>query len=58
MDESFQNYSLTQDFEADFPRKVSLKMLNQADLNSFSDLFSVHLWANDHLNLKLLTLCV
>ena len=28
MDESFQEYSLIQDFEADFPKKVSLKMLN------------------------------
>ena len=26
--ESFQDYSSTQDFEADFPWKVSLKMLN------------------------------
>ena len=26
--------------------------------NSFSDLFTVHLWAIDHLNLKLLTLCM
>ena len=29
MGESFQ------DFEADFPQKVSLKMLNQAGFNSF-----------------------
>ena len=28
MGESFQDYSLIQDFEADFPQKVSLKMLN------------------------------
>ena len=26
--ESFQDYSLIQDGEADFPQKVSLKMLN------------------------------
>ena len=26
--ESFQDYSWIQDFEADFPEKVSLKMLN------------------------------
>ena len=57
MGESFQNYSRIQDFEADFPQKVSLKMMNKADFNSFSDLLSVHLWAIDHLNLKLLTLC-
>ena len=48
MGESFQDYSLIQDFEADFPQKVSLKMLNLADFNS-SDLFSVHLWAIGHL---------
>ena len=29
---------------------VSLKMLNSADFNSFFDLFTVHLWAIDHLN--------
>ena len=28
MGESFQDYSSIQDFEADFPQKVSLKMLN------------------------------
>ena len=28
MGESFQNYSWIQDFDADFPQKVSLKMLN------------------------------
>ena len=55
--ESFQDYSWIQDFEADFPQKVSLKMLNWADFNSFIDLFSVCLWAIDNLNLKLLTLC-
>ena len=28
-------YSLIQDFETDFPQKVSLKMLNEGDFNSF-----------------------
>ena len=28
--------------------KVSLKMLNLADFNSFSDLFSVHFRTSDH----------
>ena len=41
MGEQFQGYSRIQDFEADFPKKVSLKILNWADYNSFSDLFSV-----------------
>ena len=38
MGESFQDYSWIQDFEADFPQKVSLKILNSAGNNSFSDL--------------------
>ena len=37
MDESFQDYSWIQDLEADFPQRVSLKMLNKADFNSDSD---------------------
>ena len=41
MGESFQDYSWIQDFEADFPQKVSPKMLNYGDHNSFSDLFLV-----------------
>ena len=59
MGESFQGYHkfrilrLTfcgiQDFEADFLWKVSLKMLNKADFNSFSGLFSVHLRTIDYL---------
>ena len=57
MGESFRDYSQIQDFEADFPHKVSLNMLNWTDFNSFSGLFSVYLLAIDHLNLKLLTLC-
>ena len=48
MDESFQDYSPIQNFEADFPQKVGLKMLNIGDCNRFSDLYSI-----DHLNLKL-----
>ena len=47
--ESFQDYSWIQDFEADILRKVSLKMLNYGDHNSFSDLFSVFLRIFDHL---------
>ena len=39
MGESFQDYSEIQDFEADFPSKVSLKLLNQGDYNVFSDLY-------------------
>ena len=33
-------------------QNVSFKMLTKADFNSFSDLFSVHLWAVGHINLK------
>ena len=54
MGESFQDYSWIQDFEADFPLKVSLKILNQADFYGFFDLISVYLKTIDHLNLKLL----
>ena len=43
MGESFQDYSWIQDFEADFPKKVSLKMLNSAAKHSFSDLVSSYL---------------
>ena len=53
MGKSFQDYSLIQDFEADFPQKVSLKMLNLGDHNSCSDLFSVCLRTFEHLNFKL-----
>ena len=49
----FQDYSWIHDFEADFSQKVSLKMLNLGDHNSFSDLFSVCVRTIDHLNLKL-----
>ena len=58
MGEHFQDYSWIQDFKADFLQKVSLKMLNKADFNSFSDLYPVRLWAIDHLNLILLSLCL
>ena len=53
MGESFQDYSWIQDFEADFPQKVSLEILNLGDNNSFFDLFSVCLKTIDYLNLKL-----
>ena len=53
MGESFQDYSLIQDFEADFPYKVSLKMLNYGDYNSFYDLFSDYLNTINHINIKL-----
>ena len=53
MGESFQDCSWIQDFEADFSQKVSLKILNLADSNSFLDLFSVYLKMIDCLNLKL-----
>ena len=53
MSESFQDYSSILDFEADFPQKVSLKMLNQGDYNTLSDLFSVCQKTIEHLNLKL-----
>ena len=43
MDESIQDFSCIQDFEAIY--KVSLKMLNSAENTSFSDLVS------DNLNL-------
>ena len=49
MGESFQDYSWIQDFEADFPKKVSLKMLNSADNDSFSDFVSVYLKVFDYL---------
>ena len=39
--------------KADFLWKVSHKMLNQGDYNSFSDLFSVFQKTIEHLNLKL-----
>ena len=39
MGESFQDYSWIHDFEADFPQKFSLKMLNKGDRNSFSVYF-------------------
>ena len=54
MDESFQDYSGIQDFEADFPQKDSPKILNLATSNDFLGLISVYLKTIDHLNLKLL----
>ena len=38
---------------ADFPQKVSLKLLNQGDYNSLSDLLSVCQKTIEYLNLKL-----
>ena len=38
--------------------KVSLKMLNSANYNSFSDVFSVCLKTIDALSLKLLSFCM
>ena len=35
-----------------FPQKVSLKILNSADYNSFSDLVSVYLKVFDHYTWK------
>ena len=52
----FQDYSRIQDFEANFPQKVSLKMLNLANYNSPSALYSVYLKTIDHLKMKLLKL--
>ena len=48
MGERVQDYSRIQDFEADFPLKVSLKMLNSVDNDSFSDIVSVDLKVFDH----------
>ena len=33
------------------------QILNEADYNNFSDLFSINLETNEHLNLKLLIVC-
>ena len=48
MAESFHDYSVIQDFEADFPQKVSLKILNYADFYGFFDSISVYLKTGDH----------
>ena len=53
MGESFQDFLWIQHFEDDFPQKVILKMLNEGDYISFSDLFLVCLRTTDHLNVKL-----
>ena len=50
--ESFQDYSWIQDFETGFPYNVSLKILNLADHDSLSDLFSAYLKTIGHLNFK------
>ena len=54
MGEIFQDYSWIQDFEADFLWKVSLKILNYAEYNSFSDIYTIDLKTIKHLNLKYL----
>ena len=46
----FRIISEIQDFEADFPQKVSLKILNKEDYNSFFVLHSSYLNMIDHLN--------
>ena len=56
--ESLQAYFWIQDFEAVFPKKVSLKILNSGEYNSLSILFSECLKTVDHLNLKLLSFIV
>ena len=40
--EIFQDCSKIQDFEADFPQKVSLKKLNKENDSDHSDFFSVY----------------
>ena len=52
MGKRFQDKYRIHDFEADFPQKVSLKMLNPAHYSCISDSFIVYLKAIDHLNLK------
>ena len=54
MGESFQDYSRIQDFEADFPKKVSLKTLNSADYYRFLNLYSVCLKAAYSVTLNIL----
>ena len=44
-------------FEADFPQKVSLKILNSAACSSFCDLFSDCLKTINYLNMNLLIFC-
>ena len=50
MDESFQDYSCIQDFEAVW--KVGLKILKRADYDSFSDLFLACLKTVDYFNMN------
>ena len=52
MGESFKEYSCIQDFEADFPQKVSLKILNLTDYYSISHLLSISPKTIDNLNWK------
>ena len=53
MGENFQDYSWIQDFEADFPQKVGLKMLNRKNYSRFSYLYTACLKTIGHLYLKL-----
>ena len=53
---NFQDYSWIQEFEADFPHKVSLKLLNQTDNDSFSDLLSIYLLTIDYLNFEIVNI--
>ena len=53
MDESFQDYSKIQDFEADFLWKVRLKIMNWQIIIA-SDLFSDYLKISDLLNVLFL----
>ena len=52
MGESFQDYSWIHDFDADFPQKVSPKIVNYSDSNGHFGFTSVDLKTIDHLNLK------
>ena len=52
MNEFFQDNSWIQDFDTDFPLKVSLKMLNYGDFDRFSYFYTVCLKTIDHLDLK------
>ena len=51
MGESFQDYSLIQDYKADFPNIVSLEFLNLPDYNR-CNLFEEIIWALTRENLS------
>ena len=50
--------SWIQDFEADFPQKLSLKMLNSAHYSNISDLFTVYLPAKGNRPFKFEITCI